>query len=534
MNHYLRKALIVFFSIIFLGGCNTKEEIIEKEEKPTTIETKSYSPESFDWEEIGSFMPTPPTQIIHTPWCIGPGDLGAFYEPDIVNDYKKADGWRLVYSSFKTTGPQLINPYFVLYNVYRGTLRIYRYLNNITYSSSSYITETIGLNGNISSSILNFLSSEIVDPNNNITVFNAVQPKPVVGGPVLVNEQWYMIEYELAYDPTLASVNARDLWFEQKMDSYNITEIELGGSAKTEISGSIGAASSASSGGVWEKMWGLIKKEKSNAVNGVAGIVGKNMLNKLKKPVTEDDKHNNTLGINNEAFTGILTGFTSMASTFYGGIPKLAGSLLNGLLGGNSGGSTSYSVSLKASTSINLTGKATDAGSVGFLGMIIPGTKIGGLEAQLPLYNAPLGVINYIGDNTINITEEVSSNNDGLGNDGFNRPRRPKPDAFYPDRNIHVRVSYSKNGNNYTNRLVFNPEVERIATISVLSEDLIVQWAGTTKVNEFEYDLPYDPVFVPKDYSVRFYIQVKPKDGSPASYIIKTFKLNPRITKIDM
>ena len=142
--------------------------------------------------------------------------------------------------------------------------------------------------------------------------------------------------------------------------------------------------------------------------------------------------------------------------------------------------------------------------------------------------------IYYIGDNTINITEEVSSNKDSLGDESGNRPRRPKPDAFNPDQNIHVRVAFSKYGKNYTNRLVFNPEVEKIATISIISEDLIVKEAGTTKVNEFEYDLPYDPVFVPKDYAVRFYIQVKPKDGSPASYIIKTFKLNPRITKIDM
>lgn len=86
--------------------------------------TRSVVPEEFDWEEA-DWMPTPPGQaMIPMPWG-GQGSISGFYGLEIVNDYLKKDGWRLVYSTFRNYGEELVDPYFVMYNVYRGTLRVF-------------------------------------------------------------------------------------------------------------------------------------------------------------------------------------------------------------------------------------------------------------------------------------------------------------------------------------------------------------------------------------------------------------------------
>lgn len=81
--------------------------------------TKAVTPEEFDWE-TADWMPTPAGQSrISVPW-IGQGSLTAFYGLDIVNDYKKTDGWKLLYSTFTSSGSaDLVNPYFILlYNIF--------------------------------------------------------------------------------------------------------------------------------------------------------------------------------------------------------------------------------------------------------------------------------------------------------------------------------------------------------------------------------------------------------------------------------
>ena len=119
--------------MVSISSC-IKEEILENNLIEIQPLTKSILPEVFDWENA-DWMPTPPGQAqIPMPWG-GQGSISAFYGPDVVYDFKRVNGWRLVYSSFRDNGEELIDPYFMLYNIYRGTLRIYFYLmhmENIT------------------------------------------------------------------------------------------------------------------------------------------------------------------------------------------------------------------------------------------------------------------------------------------------------------------------------------------------------------------------------------------------------------------
>ena len=169
--------------------------------------------------------------------------LDAFYGPDILYDYLSYDGWEMVYSTFKSSGPKLIDPYFVLYNKYRGTLRVYVYINSLTYTPSTYLQYSLMINGSDNTSILNFLGNEIIDQSKNPKSYNAVMQEPLNGGAPAMNNQWYMMEFELAYDPSLKDKSAQSLRFGLKTDCYNVSTIKLGGTAESEISGNIGATS---------------------------------------------------------------------------------------------------------------------------------------------------------------------------------------------------------------------------------------------------------------------------------------------------
>lgn len=110
------------FFLVSLTGC--KDELfIENESTP--ISTRAIPTPEFDWENC-DWMPTPKGQSpIPSPW-VGQGSIVSVYGIDVVNDRKASDGWLLLYNSFNSTatGP-LVNPYFILYNKYRGLMRIF-------------------------------------------------------------------------------------------------------------------------------------------------------------------------------------------------------------------------------------------------------------------------------------------------------------------------------------------------------------------------------------------------------------------------
>lgn len=503
--------------------CSTKEEMpVSKDEPEVSLETKAITPESFDWEQ-DDYMPTPPSQEILVPWAPGKGGLDAFYTPDVLYDYEKVDGWRLVYSTFKWSGANLIDPYFVLYNIYRGTLRVYMYVNSLSYTPSSYIENSIMVNGTVGSTILDFLGADMILPEHGTKAFNSVMPKPLNGGAPAMNNQWYMMEYEMAYDPSLKNKSVQSLRFQFKTDCYNISSIKLGGNAKSEISGSIGATSSTP--------MDLIKKEIPSAVKGVVGIVGESALKKLKQEPTQEDSHNNKIGLKNEYFTKLLSGAASLASGFFGGLPSVASSILNAVIGGKKN-SPGQAVSLKANTTIELSGSETTNGAINSISMYIPGTVLGGsIQGYIPLYNAPLGVVNFIGNNTLDMQQQRYFVEDYIETGGARR--------YYTECFMHREIAYNPDRFNYADRLVFNPEVQKVANISVIAEDLIERDPATGEIimNEVEFegyscDMPFNNVYKPLpkyEYGVRFIIKVQPKDGSPATYLCKTFKLIERM-----
>lgn len=147
----------------FISSCSELEEPIRtNDDFKMTAVTKAIDPHDFDWEVV-DWMPTPPGQAqIPMPWG-GQGSISSFYGLDVLYDYKKFDGWRLVYSTFRDFGEKLIDPYFVLYNIYRGTLRFYFYLTSPFIGTSTYLQDALtiksasGISSNIYSIDTNYL-----------------------------------------------------------------------------------------------------------------------------------------------------------------------------------------------------------------------------------------------------------------------------------------------------------------------------------------------------------------------------------------
>lgn len=235
-------SLFIGFSI---GSCSDNEfEELSDNSNATKVQTRAVPTPVFDWENA-DWMPTPSMQSrIPSPWS-GQGSLVGTYGIDIVNDRKAFDGWELLYNTFDSnvTAP-LVNPYFVLYNKYRGIMRIYLYLTTSFVTTSSYIQDGITVVSNRKTSILNYLGQDIIDldkePNKQ---YMQMQPAPMDGSLPLAANRWYMMQYELAYDPNLADIPYKDIQFSWTLNYYNVQQISLGGNITGSLNGTIGSAS---------------------------------------------------------------------------------------------------------------------------------------------------------------------------------------------------------------------------------------------------------------------------------------------------
>ena len=115
----------ILAGIFSLSACQDSVELTETSSQEVNLESRSVTPAYFDWE-TADFMPTPKGQArIDPPWH-GQGSLAYMYGDDVLTDIKASDGWELLYSTFDANASApLVNPYFILYNKYRGLMRIF-------------------------------------------------------------------------------------------------------------------------------------------------------------------------------------------------------------------------------------------------------------------------------------------------------------------------------------------------------------------------------------------------------------------------
>ncbi|MGM9477494.1 hypothetical protein ACS5PU_13730 [Pedobacter sp. GSP4] len=313
----------------------------------------------FDWE-TADYMPTPAGSTpILVPWASGSNQL---FPHEIAFDFKKADGWNLIYNTFSPT--QLTSPYFfALYNKYRGIIRFYLYLPPGNPYASSYFSDGLGISGGYPSSIMNF-SKEIIDPENVQTSITKIQNYQI-----LSTGAWYACQYELAYDSYIANSNHQNLNFVWNVSSTNLSQVILNGTSSGTLTGTVGTA------GTGGFNLGSLLGNLGNTAIHVAGFQGIKALNLPKSKVFGTD-------VTKSIEDGIKGGLSGAVKGFFSAI-----------LGGAA--TSPQVVDLKLKVETNLTGSIADNSGILSTTLAMPGSANANSVGYIPSYNKILGVFDF-------------------------------------------------------------------------------------------------------------------------------------------
>ncbi|MCD8167481.1 MAG: hypothetical protein LUE93_16105 [Bacteroides sp.] len=478
----LTEALASFLLFMLAISCTDQLDVSENELPENSLQSRAVETKWFDWENA-DWMPTPAGQSqIPSPW-VGSSSLTSLYGMDIMNDRKAVDGWELLYSSFdeNASGP-LTNPYFVLYNKYNGLMRIFLYTTTQFVATSSYLQDGLTVVSNRSTSLLSYLGQDIITTDNKPKNYFQFQPIPGDGTRPLASNKWYMFQYEMAYDPSLAGIPHHEMQLSWTLNYYDVTDFSFEGTQTGELKAIMGSSSQTTGSNILTAAGNFGTQIGTGALAGAGQLIVYN--NEIENPAA--GQNNNSLGLPNFMFNALKTGVDKALS---GTISSLAGTgfkLLSAIFGGGKNKSP-VPVNYTMSTTISFKGTGTNSGSFPSmpLSFWVPGTDISkNAVGYIPYYNKPLGVVYMNGTPTV------------------------------------PRWVQDPNTIDLSDHLVFNPAVLEVATVKILQQDLIKLGSNGIYVNE-EHDYSRDGWD-----GIRLTIEVKPKDGSAPHAIIKTFKVN--------
>jgi hypothetical protein len=511
----------LFFAIVslafVLASCEKNLETLDSLEVfgTTDLIPNNY----FDWETV-SPMPQPPGYpIIYSPF-IGSGTIDG-YDDDIVDDHKKSDGWEMEYSTFSYNDYDR-NPFFILYNRYRGLLRVYLYISDIGAVPSDYIQFGIQEKDSKNYKYLNLDNQEIIDPNSYVSRVDKMQTSTLRGN------AWYMLQYEIGYDtrPTRSVYYPPTFWI--YVNAVNVTDIKINGELSGTLKGTLGGSSTSSAA---DNIF------KSLTTNGTD--LGKKVFTGMGKGVLEKDSWNCYASwdkIKEGAWKAIQ-----------GNLPGAITSVLSAVVGGSSS-TSGKPIMLNLEGALNMSGTLEDTytlpgtplrkylpGTVAMLSSESGSYYSSTILDQVPLYNQRLGVFNLEGRPKVyeSFLEPIEFQND----QGF---------TMYK-----CTSKYTINNSQVYSLLRFNPAVINSgssgATIQNLTYEIVL------KASEFQYNptiyerkeyASIGAIFTskysvnaiveaprPKEFRqnylnpmVRISFRVVPNNGAPATTIIKTFK----------
>ncbi|MGB8194272.1 MAG: hypothetical protein WCF67_20235, partial [Chitinophagaceae bacterium] len=396
-----------------------------------------------------------------------------------------------VYNTFNTTA--LTSPnYFALYNKFRGLLRFYLYLPPGSPVPSTYINHGLSLSGAANSSLLNYISGDVVDLANNVRNTTNIEKYQVQS-----TGSWYAFQYELAYDPNIPNLTYQDLNLSWNTAAVSVSQVNLYGNIDGAIKGTISQPASTPSfaGAVQAVTLGGFKLLSSYAITGGTAAA---------------------FGLPEKVFNALKG---SVNNFFQGG--KVS-NILNAIFGG--GGGSTQQVNLTLNAKIGLDGTITSvAGLSGNQTVIIPGITYNSSAAgYAPAYTQPLGVFNLSAKPKINVrTTSVRLGDRGGGN-------RVTKEFFIDQTSFNTLI---------------NPAVSAEATISNIKQEIVLinpyhlnalAWStdgileeigayNKVYTNATKYVTDRASTFTFDIVGIRFTFDVTPNNGSPKVTIVKTF-----------
>lgn len=516
-----------FITILSLTSCH-KEMISQSID--VSSGTAGVAAYPFDWDNTNTnFMPVPSSLSIQIPVPWANGAVRGF-STDILYDYKKNDGWELVYNVFNTTSlPN--NPWFSLYNRYRGLLRIYVYTTSTGFPASSYCTSGLNLGPNNNTSpLLNYTGQDLVNFNIKQSNVSIMEPTQMAQG------VWYCSQYEMAYDQTATTTTFQQLGLNWTLKYSNVATVSLGGTQVGSLNGTI---TTPASGGF--DFGGNLFKGTVNVLGAQAVIDGAGTKT-VGHPEVE-----NKLGLPESIYKNIASIFTT------GNAIDIGAKIFSAIFGGGSASPTVQTVNLTMNTNIQLTGNITSGGALipsPGLGFGIPGlSNSQTAQGYIPSYNNPMGIFyisakpkvytyasqvmawNYNAQDYIDNAYEYYLS--GIDQSSFSLVFNPSVINSTPTgaqiQNIKyemVKAVVANNGQNY------NPQTEnydQIGIYSVITSKTPPNaiWAAWVREDAGASGSPSDLVGWGIMPCIRVSFDVVPNNSSATFRIVKTFLADP-------
>ncbi|PTX18362.1 hypothetical protein C8N40_106162 [Pontibacter mucosus] len=497
----LYKILPVFF-FLFLISCSKEDHQVEPVKSLTSLNKSSNAIATYplNWENI-DLMPTPPgTPLILVPWASG---ASRQFTSEIANDYKSSDGWMLVYNTFNTQHTH-DNLYFILYNKYRGLIRMYYYVpSSANYISSANIIQKLAIEGPYaqSSPMLNFSAQEFVDVNTNSRFASSIEQWQVA------RSTWYVLQHELAYDENMSTQSYSSFNFFWPIRSGQLTNISLNGTVTGSLTGTV------STPGIDFTLSPNFSIDKSRNKSTIT-VNGSSDADKLKPTFGSQIMD----ALKSAIISGVKSGGSGVVSNFISGIFKK-----------NTTTTPEENVNLKIKADVSLTGQLTSDFLITSPAFSIPGYNQTFTTGFVPAYNKPLGVF-YLSSRPL-----VRIKLDHLEN--------PEGGRLLSDYKFQL--------DNSSYNIIYNPEVLNIASITNVNHEVLIDdhWS----IDPIEHGLyesvdgsiyqriqtfngnflkvgritSFDQIDVGYGREVKVYVRVTfdvvPNDGSPTVRIIKTF-----------
>lgn len=507
---------IVAMLVVTAQSCSRKDAI--EETNPSLLskglQIMGAPSPVLNWSTLSAFD-FGPNETVPSPWA---GGASRSFPTDYLNDYKPEDGWELYFNTFnKVTKPA--DPFFIIYNRYRGIMRIYYFFVPKSGTETDKVTFQLDLNGTVNNSkILNFEQGEVIDQDIVSKVTSKVQTELIIQ-----NGAWYAEEFQLAYDPNLENLSYANNQLRWRMYATTVDLINLDGIQKGTIDGTIQVPKATDS------FFGQLVKGALSIGTGGLGVlaigskIAGNFFSKNFGPIKLDSVKK---GIEGAAKDGLKNGGKSIFNAVLGQVK-----------GGNGPDSTEQKVNLKLSTEIQLSGSIQHSPNGLYSPVVFISNTLGLTDVApdyIPNYTKSLGVFGI--SNTPNvkirsILPPVEEDPDPMSKKYIFRYYVDEESfTFIPNPDVINSSSSGAKIQNLTSEVIldYNPYAADLEAYSGRIEYLDVSKQVITNLPgsgiELDIKTPRHVFNPPTNTYVRISFDVVPNNGSPKTTTVKTFK----------
>lgn len=519
----MKKIYFIFLSFYFLS-CQDRIEIdpvINDYPKSNPVPTNFNEVPNgriltgfLDWEKLETFsFKNPNNQIVTIlpPWSSGVSVV----IPDAIRfDYKRNDGWELLYHTFDPTNlPNIYHPQLVLYNKFRGIIRFFYFNIQSPSMGSNYLASAISFDtaptshlnfadefckvGSVKKSSPFFIQSNIARFNQGLSVGT-----------------WYSFDYEIAYDENVKNISEDQLTLKFKTWAVQESLIDINGTITGTLDGYIQTSGSGLS--LFNNLISDLSYKNTSVSNSITATTPESVNNALKDKIT--------LGINNSLASSISNELGKLASQGINFASSPLSNLFNKVVTTNL--NSRQAIYLDLTAKVAMKGTLKSEALVFDLPFLLPGTKRDkNIPGYAPYYDKTLGVF-YV-DKAPKVT---ASSRTTTGGDSRST--------------LVTRTTFTLDPASFN--LVFNPEIVNDFTITNVSKQIVwfkkykgrIPYSGLTGsgtlVNitaDNEWYLSGTRLSVNKngsgawaDIGVRISFTLVPNNGSAPIYFVKTFR----------